>query len=149
MLCAKNAEKEESFLIPVTTGDSVTGVSLKIVRGKADKGFVNIFFRGALMQKVAAGFEAKEKGISGVIATTDEATKKLFEENLEILMEKLQAESEQEIDIRIAKVEDLSMWQFEKHSSSETGETNPVQTKRLYHMAESFIRYCSQVIGNE
>lgn len=149
MLCAKNAEKEESFLVPVTTGDSVTGVSLKIVRGKADKGFVNIFFRGALMQKVAAAFEAKEKGISGVIATTDEETKKLFEENLEILVEKLQTETTQEVDIRIAKVEDLSMWQFEKNSSSEAGKKNPVQTKRLYHMAESFIRYCSQVMGNE
>ena len=45
--------KEESYLVPVATGDTVTGVNLKIVRGKADKGLVDIFFRGALMEKVA------------------------------------------------------------------------------------------------
>mgnify|MGYP003299793417 CR=1 FL=1 len=139
MLCSQKA-KEESYLVPVATGDSVTGVSLKIVRGKEDKGFVDIFFRGALMEKVAASFEAKENGISGVIATTDEETRKLFAENLEILTEKMQTEGGENVDIRVAKVADLSMWQFEKNSSSETGEKSPVQTKSLYHIAESFIQ---------
>ena len=44
-LCAQKA-REESYMIPVQTGDDVTGVSLKIIRGKEDKGLVDIFFRG-------------------------------------------------------------------------------------------------------
>ena len=148
MLCSKKAQ-EESYLVPIATGDTVTGVSLKIVRAKEDKGFVDIFFRGALMEKVAASFEAKEQGIFGVIATTEEETRKLFADNLELLVEKIQVERKEVVDIRVAKVADLSMWQFEKKGSSETGEKNPVQTKRLYHVAESFLRYCSQVTGNE
>ena len=80
-LCAKKA-KEESYMIPVQTGDSVTGVSLKVIRGKADKGLVEIFFRGALMGKVAAAFEAKEDRISGVIATSDEQTRQILSDNL-------------------------------------------------------------------
>ena len=74
-----------------------------------------------------------------MIATTDEETKKLFEDNLKMLVEKMKEDGEV-VDINVVKVEDLSMWKFEKNSSSETGEKNPVQTKRLYHMAESFIQ---------
>lgn len=135
--------KEESFLVPVQTGDSVTGVNLKIVRGKANKGLIDIFFRGALMEKVAASFEAKENGISGVIATTDEETKKLFEENLDTLLENMSNEENQSMDITVTKVDDLSAWQFEKNTLSEKGEKSPVQTKRLYHIAESFIQTMS------
>lgn len=144
-LCKEKA-KEESFLVPVATGDSVTGVSLKIVRGKDNKGLVDIFFRGALMEKVAASFEAKENGISGVIATTDEETRKLFAENLGLLTEKMNAEGQEPMDIRVARVTDLSMWQFEKNTLSEKGEKSQVQTKRLYHIAESFIQTVSALM---
>lgn len=144
-LCKEKA-KEESFLVPVETGDTVTGVNLKVVRGKSDKGLVDIFFRGALMEKVAASFEAKENGISGVIATTDEETRRLFADNLGMLAEKMQMDGQEALDIRVAKVEDLSAWQFEKNTLSETGEATPVQTKRLYHIAESFIQTMSDLM---
>ena len=145
LLCKEKA-KEESFLVPVETGDTVTGVNLKIVRGKSDKGLVDIFFRGALMEKVAASFEAKENGISGVIATTDEETRRMFADNLGMLAEKMQMDGQEALDIRVAKVEDLSAWQFEKNTLSETGEATPVQTKRLYHIAESFIQTVSDLM---
>lgn len=145
-LCKEKA-KGESFLVPVATGDTVTGISLKIVRGKENKGFVDIFFRGALMEKVAASFEAKENGISGVIATTDEETRRLFADNLGFLAEKMNPEGQEPMDIKVAYVSDLSMWQFEKNTSSETGEETPVQTKRLYHIAESFIQSVSELMN--
>ena len=144
-LCNERA-KEESFLVPVQTGDSVTGVNLKIVRGKENKGLVDIFFRGALMEKVAASFEAKENGISGVIATTDEETRKLFAENLELFAQKMNKDAQEPMDITVTKVDDLSAWQFEKKTLSETGEKSPVQTKRLYHIAESFIQTLSDLM---
>ena len=144
-LCNEKA-KEESFLVPVETGDSVTGVSLKIVRGKANKGLVDIFFRGALMEKVAASFEAKENGISGVIATTDEETRKYLAENLNQLVGRMQDGSEEAIDVTVTRVDNLSAWQFEKNTLSERGEESPVQTKRLYHIAESFIQTVSDLM---
>ena len=144
-LCQQKAE-EESFLVPVETGDSVTGVSLKIVRGKADKGLVDIFFRGALMEKVAASFEAKENGVSGVIATTDEETKQYLAQNLNQFIGRMQEGSEEAIDVTITRVENLSAWQFEKSTLSEQGEATPVQTKRLYHIAESFIQTVSDLM---
>ena len=144
-LCKERA-KEESFLVPVETGDTVMGVNLKIVRGKADKGLVDIFFRGALAEKVAASFEAKENGISGVIATTDEETRKHLAENLSQLVGRMQEGNEEAIDVTVTKVENLSAWQFEKNTLSEQGEASPVQTKRLYHIAESFIQTVSDLM---
>ena len=144
-LCEEKA-KEESFLVPVETGDTVTGVNLKIVRGKADKGLVDIFFRGALMEKVAASFEAKENGISGVIATTDEETRKYLAENLNQLIGKMQDGNNEAIDVTVTRVDNLSAWQFEKNTLSERGEATPVQTKRLYHIAESFIQTVSDLM---
>ncbi len=144
-LCKERA-KEESFLVPVETGDTVTGVNLKIVRGKAEKGLVDIFFRGALMEKVAASFEAKENGISGVIATTDEETRKHLAENLNQLIGRMQEGNQEAIDVTITRVENLSAWQFEKNTLSEQGEATPVQTKRLYHIAESFIQTMSDLM---
>lgn len=144
-LCKERA-KEESFLVPVQTGDTVTGVNLKIVRGKSNKGLVDIFFRGALMEKVAASFEAKEHGVSGVIATTDEETRKLFEDKLNVLKEKMSREEQETMDITVTRVNDLSAWQFEKNTLSEKGEENLVQTKRLYHIAESFIQTISELM---
>ena len=143
----KERAKEESFLVPVETSDGgVTGINLKIVRGKADKGLIDIFFRGALMQKVAASFEAKENGISGIIATTDIETKKLFEENIKEFTDRVNADGREVMDIHVTYVKDLSAWQFEKKTLSETGEATPVQTKRLYHIAESFIQTVSDLM---
>ena len=138
--------KEESFLVPVETGDTVTGINLKIVRGKADKGLVDIFFRGALMEKVAASFEAKENGISGVIATTDEETRQYLAENLNHLIGRMQNGNKEAIDVTVTRVDNLSAWQFEKNTLSEKGEATPVQTKRLYHIAESFIQTVSDLM---
>jgi len=144
-LCNQKA-KEESFLVPVETGDSVTGINLKIVRGKEDKGLVDIFFRGALMEKVAASFEAKENGVSGVIATTDEETRRILAENLGLFVEKMNQDAKEPIDVKVTYVEDLSAWQFEKNTLSEKGEATSVQTKRLYHIAESFIQTVSDLM---
>lgn len=164
-ICAQKA-KEESFLIPVQTGDTVSGISLKIVRGKEDKGLVDIFFRGKLMGKVAASFEAKEQGVSGTLAVSDEETRKLLAEHLPLLADSINEEGTEEVDLRIVCIPDLSSEQFEmtalrkeermkgdkkisgdsseeESENSKIEEKNPVQTKRLYQIAESFI----QLIG--
>lgn len=144
-LCKQKAQ-EESFLVPVETGDGVTGVNLKIVRGKENKGLVDIFFRGALMEKVAASFEAKENGVSGVIATTNEETRRLLADNLGIFVEKMNQEGRESIDVKVTYVENLSAWQMEKTTLPEKGEATPIQTKRLYHIAESFIQTVSDLM---
>jgi len=138
--------KEESFLVPVETGDTVTGVNLKIVRGKVDRGWVEIFFRGALQEKVAASFEAKKDGITGIVATTDEKTRKYIAENLNVFVEKISQNGQEKVEISVVQVKDLSAWQYEKSTLSKKDEPTPVQTKRLYGIAESFIQTVSDLM---
>lgn len=153
-LCKEQA-KEENYVVPMKTGDGVTGISLKIIRGKEKKGFVDLMFRGTLMGRVAASFEAKEDRISGVIATDDEETRKLLSENLGMLSSFLQEEDSEPVDVSVAYIPDLSLEHFSTQSdvrkskvSTDAGETqNPVQTTRLYHIAESFLATLQELEG--
>ena len=152
-LCAKKS-KEESFMIPVQTGDGVTAVSLKVVRGKKEKGWVDILFDTNKLGKVAASFQAKEDGVSGMIAVDEEDTQMFLSEHLDTLMEALREGTDAEtknIDIKIAYVSDLSLEHYEisqitrearlkKEGGLATNANNPVQTRRLYHIAEGFIQ---------
>lgn len=151
-LCAKKA-KEESFMIPVKTGDFITGVSLKVVRGKKEKGFVDIAFENRQLGKVSASFQAREKGISGMIAVGDENTRQLLAGHLDELTESLTGTGQKEevVDLAVTCVSGLSLQHFEisgierEQKMAQNGEldrenTSQIQTSRLYHIAESFIQ---------
>ena len=176
-LCAEKA-KEESYMIPIQTGDSVTGVSLKIVRGEKKKGAVDILFESSAIGKVAASFEAKSSSVNGMIAVDDPQTAQTLREHLEAFTEAVKQgpdAAEESVDINVAYVEDLSLAHYEMVNihkenismassrneqasgpkvndsamgdSKEATETQTsstagyqVQTSRLYHIAESFIR---------
>lgn len=147
-LCAKQAQ-DESYMIPMQTADGVTGVSLKIVRGRKEKGMVDILFHGRIMGKVAATFEAKEKGISGMLATDNEQTRQLLSEHLGMLADALSDNRPEAVDLRVAKIDGNAMENYVKNanqrslkdaSSEDENEDYEVQTTRLYHIAESFIK---------
>lgn len=157
-LCAKQT-KEECYMIPVQTGDSVTGVSLKIVRGKKEKGLVDILFDGGKIGKIAASFQAKERGISGMIATDKADTRQLLSDQLDKLTAVMQedADGEEAVDIKVISTSDLSFAQYEiaginrEEKMKERGElsedtSNEIQTRRLYHIAESFIQSIGQLV---
>lgn len=147
-LCAEKT-KEESYMIPVQTGDSVTGVSLKIVRGEKKKGAVDILFENSHMGKVVASFEAKSNRISGMIAVEDKQTAEMLREHLDTFADAMKQNpdaAEESVDINVAYVENLSLAHYEmvsiRKERVDVPETTEyeVQTSRLYHIAESFIR---------
>ncbi|MCM1282833.1 MAG: flagellar hook-length control protein FliK [Muribaculaceae bacterium] len=155
-LCAKKA-KEESYMVPVQTGDSVTGVSLKIVRGTEKKGMVDILFDSPRLGKVAASFHAKEQGISGMIAVEDQKNREMLARNLGSLVSALKGSGAEtgKVDIRVTLAKNLSLEHYEmagiqrEEKMAAAGElaeerTDTVQTTRLYHIAESFIQYSSK-----
>jgi ElaB/YqjD/DUF883 family membrane-anchored ribosome-binding protein len=139
-LCSKRTQ-EECYMIPIQTGDSVTGVSLRVVRGKEEKGLVDIFLDAGKKGKIAASFQAGEQGISGLIAAEDPDTA----QELTGQQEQLAQELGEECDLHIVDVPDLSLSRFELASAKRAREdggtaTGEVQTKRLYHIAETLIR---------
>lgn len=172
-ICARQA-KEENYMIPMETADGVTGVNLKIIRSKEQKGWVDVLFKDSGMGKVAASFEAKEHGISGLIVTDNEETRQLLAGQLGILAEHMQGERTEPVELRVALIPDLSLEHYavtekrdaydagngsvRKSGDSADGSTreigdgqtkkNTVQTKRLYHVAESFIRTIGEISGS-
>lgn len=114
-LCAKRTE-EESYMIPMQTGDTVTGVSLKIVRGTEDKGLVDILFRGELMGKVAASFQATATGVSGMIATDNQETRQLLSNNLGLLASMINEDGNEPMDVSVAYVEKLDLDHYERNT---------------------------------
>ncbi|WP_455720525.1 DUF6240 domain-containing protein [Agathobacter sp.] len=160
---ASDMAKQENYIVPVETADGVTGVNLRIVRGEDKKGMVDIFFQGRLSGKVAASFEAKANGVSGVIAVSDEQTRSLLADNIGLLADSINENGDEPVDIRVAYVPDISAEQFvteyaagsgignnnlENISMAQSG-TGTVQTTRLYHIAEQLIVNVSDLLGRD
>ena len=61
--------KEEHYAIPVLVADELTNVQLKIVRGKEEKGKVDVLFETPKLGKVAARFQVQADGVKGYIAS--------------------------------------------------------------------------------
>ena len=148
----KMAEKE-TYSVPVLVGDEVTNVTLKIVHGADKRGVVDIMLETKLAGKIAATFQAKENGISGMIAADNLQTKESIEEQKDKFMEIFSSTDGKitqdmvQTNISTAFVPNLDLNRFSNttlnHNSEKAPETTDayqVQTTRLYRLAESFIR---------
>lgn len=146
--------REERYSVPVLVSDGIVNVSLKIVRGVDKKGIVDIAMESELRGKIAATFQAKEQGIKGLVTADNQETKELLEENGTWLKERF--EEEENIDLHYAHISDLDLDQFsmgmsgvdanaQTKADKSTGEYQ-VQTARLYHIAETFIRQIREVL---
>ena len=148
--------KEEQYSIPVRVDDEVVNVSLKIVRGTGTKGTVDVTMEQEENGKIAATFQAKEEGISGLITSDRKETKERLEGMAERLKEQLFGGDEKTADIHYAQISDLDLNHFSMGAygagadSTETadaaGESYQVQTARLYRIAENFIQLVQQTL---
>ncbi len=143
-LCAQKA-REESYMVPVETSEGVGGVSLKIVRKKDEKGLVDILFRQSLAGKIAASFQAQNDSVSGTITVSEERIKEQIEANIEEIKNRLKQNQTDTVTIRVAVSKDLSLEKFENRMQGERTQSE-VLTKRLYHIAEEFIKTISETL---
>lgn len=132
--------KEERYAIPVLVGDEVTSISLKIVRGKEKKGMVDIAFSTEALGQVTARLTAGGDGVSGYVAAEREETTRLFSKHAKDLAEGI---GEEVADIRYFTAQaarDAAVREETTERPKEESEEYRIQTGRLYHIAESFIR---------
>ncbi|MGN0342215.1 MAG: DUF6240 domain-containing protein [Roseburia sp.] len=141
--------REEQYAIPVLVQGELCNVSLKIVRGEEKKGLVDILFDTDRMGKVAATLQATDQGVSAYIATQWEETGELFAGQEENLKEQLGLPEGQELKLHFAVSDTLDLKEFgkEHHNHFRYGETqeDPVQTRTLYRMAESFLNVVKSI----
>lgn len=141
----KQMSKQETYSVPVLVGDEVTNVTLKIVRGVEKRGIVDVMLETQFAGKIAATFQANEKGISGAIATDRAEAQEDMRLHMEQLTAALQENEKDVIDVKVAHIPDLDLNHFSNATTaskeaSEDSDAYQVQTTRLYRIAESFIR---------
>ncbi|MBR5127303.1 MAG: hypothetical protein IKU69_02640 [Roseburia sp.] len=148
----KKMSEQETYSVPVLVGDEVTNVTLKIVRGIEKRGIVDVVIESQLSGKIAATFQAKEKGISGMIATDNAETKESMSERINEFISVLQETEAGVADVKVAHIPNLDLNHFsmvskdvsetvEKKEAPADTDAYQIQTSRLYGMAETFIRF--------
>lgn len=150
----KQMSKQETYSVPVLVGDEVTNVTLKIVRGVEKRGVVDVMLETQFAGKIAATFQAGEKGISGAIATDNVEAQEDMRLHMEQLTAALQENEKGVIDVKVAHIPDLDLNHFSNAAvareygdaldapkeAPEDSDAYQVQTTRLYRIAETFIR---------
>lgn len=155
LLCAqlsisKQMAKEEKYSVPVMVNDEMLNVSVKIVRGVDKKGVVDIMMESELRGKIAATFRAKEDGIYGFMTSDNRETATMFEEQKQQICDVLSDEKDPVKELYCAYASDLDLNHFAEHTSKERAEeqpdagNTPVQTARLYRIAEKFLKMVKQ-----
>lgn len=155
----KQMAKQDTYSVPVLVGDEVTNVTLKIVHGVEKRGIVDVMLETQLAGKIAATFQANEKGIHGAIAAERSKARDDMMGRMELLTEALQGNDMEVVDIKVAHIPELDLNHFSKNAvtrennepadarkeAPEDSDAYQVQTTRLYRIAETFIRVVKEI----
>lgn len=139
--------KNETYAIPILIQNEITSVHLRVIRGEAEKGLVNITFETDSLGKVAAELKASTEGISGYIASDREETTDFLRENAAAIEEAVgvaagENGNGEKAALDFVTSDTLDLNRFErKNAVKQEGEKElaKIQTTSLYAMAKNFL----------
>lgn len=141
--------RQEQYSVPVQIDEEIVNVSVKLKRDTGITGIVDVMMESGRYGKVAATFTAKPEGVDGMIVFQNQEAKDLFERQSAALQQALTADGEADASLHYVTMKDLDFAHFsmgafgekaENMAADRENEEYRVQTGRLFHMAESFIR---------
>lgn len=143
--------KDEYYAIPVLVADELTNVQLKIVRGKEERGRVDVLFETPKLGKVAARFQVQDDSVRGYVVSDSNRTIEELKNQTD--SHGWQPDSEGEVSRKMDFVysEELDLNRFTggrmgNISESDRGsEAYQVQTKTLYGIAKGFLEEMKQM----
>ncbi|MEY8391190.1 DUF6240 domain-containing protein [Lachnospiraceae bacterium 45-W7] len=136
--------KEEHYAIPVLVADELTNVQLKIVRGKEEKGRVDVLFETPKLGKVAARFQVMGDAVKGYAVSDSQRTIQGLKSQEDSLKEQLSS-ADKLWNMDFVHSESLDLNRFTDTSASDADDLNvksdsyQVQTKTLYGIARGFL----------
>ncbi len=146
------SKRSENYTIPIMVADEVGNLNLKIVRGKEEKGLVDIAFNMEKTGTVTASFRYEAGTFIGSVNCDKEATREMLERHEENLLNAIAANTEsnatisfnwnRRIDINEAMLAppNTDFTTVTKQEALEADdETQAVLTTNLYGMARAFI----------
>lgn len=139
--------KNETYAIPILIQNEITSVHLRVIRGEAEKGMVNITFETDSLGKVAAELKASGEGVSGYIASDRAETTDFLRENAAAIEEAVGIATEENSNGNKAALDfvtsdTLDLNRFErKEAVKQEGqkELSKIQTTSLYTIAKNFL----------
>ena len=139
--------KEETYAIPVLVADELTNVQLKIVRGKKERGKLDIIFDSPKLGKVAANFQVQPDSVKAYIVSDSRQTADALRAQEDSLRQRfgfLDGEDfHWEMNVVYSDHVDLSHFvSAERNDPSQQDKESDayqVQTKSLYGMAKAFL----------
>ncbi len=142
--------KDEYYAIPVMVADELTNVQLKIVRGKEERGRVDILFETPKLGKVAARFQVQEDSVRGYVVSDSNRTIEALKSQEEHLNGQ-DASEEMQRTMDFVYSDELDLNRFAGGRSGNVGgadensEAYQVQTKTLYGIARGFLEEMKQM----
>ena len=146
------SRRSENYVVPIMVADEVGNLNLKIVRGKEEKGLVDIAFNMEKTGTVTASFRYEAGEFIGEVNCDRENTRELLERHHEALNRSISNNTNANANIRFAwsKRIDANNFAFSERetdfeviSKSEAldgeNEVQTILTKNLYGMARAFI----------
>ena len=136
------AEKSECYTMPIMVADEVGNLSLKIVRGKEEKGLVDIAFDMESTGTVSASFRYEAGMVDGTINSDRQDTRELLAEHMGLLAQNMSEATGKGVSFSFGWKEDLNIDDFyqQKNVGFEiTEEQDEIMTSTLYGVAKSFI----------
>lgn len=144
--------KDEYYAIPVMVADELTNVQLKIVRGKEERGRVDVLFETPKLGKVAARFQVQEDSVKGYVVSDSYRTIEELKNQAGSITGQPEQGDSQAMDYVYS--EDLDLNRFAGGRTGNTAgldtESEPyqVQTKTLYGIAKGFLEEMKQLGQN-
>lgn len=143
--------KDEYYAIPVMVADELTNVQLKIVRGKEERGRVDVLFETPKLGKVAARFQVQDDTVRGYVVSDSHRTIEELKNQEAGLKEQngFGEISSQAMDFVYSDELDLNRFAGGRtgniYSEDVESESYQVQTETLYGIAKGFLEEMKQM----
>ncbi len=143
--------KDEHYAIPVLVGDELTNVQLKIVRGKEERGRVDVLFETPKLGKVAARFQVQEDSVKGYVVSDSDRTIEELKNQQDNLSKQfgMQDGKSQTLDFAYSEELDLNRFAGGRTGNAANLDTESqsyrVQTQSLYGIAKGFLEGMKQM----
>lgn len=132
--------REENYEIPLSIGDEVTSLNLKVVHNKGEAGRVAISFYTMELSNVFAGFQITGDGVRGVIVSNSRDGLRQLKDRQEQLAGSIRESIGREVSLQYVHTN-----KPDPKLSPVRGDTDEtVSTNDLYRLAKSFIAVMKQ-----
>lgn len=147
-MLGKIARDRENYTVPITIAGESGSLNLRVIRGKENKGIVEIAFNMEITGAVMASFRADGDNMYGNITAARGDTLDTLRQNEDILVKELSHISGMEISIEYReeiRLTETQIYEDRKSDFEAAQEKSAVTTARLYSVAKSFVDILSKI----